>query len=119
MIEKRAFPRLPRDWEIECQISKSPTSQPVLIKGEIRDLSTGGFSFRSESACPPGALLQFAINPTDDFKPMVGVARMAWTRGQEGGYECGAKFVWVDWRGVDPQTTIGQYVLDNISKKPS
>lgn len=119
MIEKRSFPRLPRDWEIEYQVSKSKSVQPILIKGGIRDLGGGGFSFRSELACPSEALFQFAIKPTDRFKPMVGVARIAWTRGQEGFYESGAQFVWVSWKGMDAQTAIAHYVLDKMFKRPS
>jgi hypothetical protein len=119
MTEKRRFPRLSRNWGIECQVSKSPDSQPVLVKGEIRDLSMYGFSFKSHWACEPDAVLHFEINPTDDFQPMVGVAQISWTRGQAGGYESGAKFVWVNWKGVEPQIALGQYINDNLSKRPS
>lgn len=119
MIEKRSFPRLGRDWEIEYQVSAPKAVQSIPIKGGIRDLGAGGFSFRSELASPPGALLQFAIQPTDHFKPMVGVARIAWTRGQEGSYESGAQFVWVGWKDMDAQTAIAHYVLDKGSKRPS
>jgi len=119
MIEKRSFPRLPRNWEIEYQISNSTTAQPTLVKGGINDLSGGGFSFRSESAFPAGALFQFLIKPKYSLKPMVGVARIAWSRGQEGFYESGAQFVWVSWKDMDAQTAIAQYVLDHQSAKPS
>jgi len=119
MIEKRLFPRLPRDWEIECQVSESKSVQPILIKGGICDLGGGGFSFRSELACPPEALLQFAIKPTGRFKPIVGVARVAWTRGQEGFYDSGVQFVWVGWQDLDAQTAIAQYVLDEMHDGPS
>lgn len=119
MIEKRSFPRLVRDWEIDYMMPESETSLPILIKSSICDLSMGGFSFRSESALPPETLLHFAINPMDSLKPMFGVARIAWTRGQEGFYESGAHFVWVNWKGTGPQTAIGQYVVDNLSKTPS
>jgi len=119
MIEKRSFPRLRRDWEIEYQVSESKSVQTVPIKGGIRDLGAGGFSFRSESASPPNALLQFAILPTDLFKPIVGVARIAWTRGQKGSYESGAQFVWVGWKDMDALTSIAQYVRDMGSKQPS
>ena len=115
MGEKRSFSRLARDWEIEYLMSETEASQPILFKSGICDLSMGGFSFRSESALPPKALLQFAINPPDSLKPMVGVARIAWTRDQDGIYESGAQFVWVSWKGADPQTAIGQYVADNLS----
>lgn len=119
MIEKRSFPRLRRDWKIEYRVSESESVQPIAIKGGIRDFGAGGFSFRSESASPPGALLQFDIHPTDSFKPMIGVARLAWTRGKQGSYESGAQFVWVGWKDMDAQTAIAQYVLDMMSKKPS
>lgn len=119
MIEKRSFPRLRRDWELEFQVSESKSVQPVSLKGGIRDFGAGGFSFRSESASPPDALLQFDIRPTDRFKPMVGVARVAWTRGQEGSYESGAQFVWVGWKDMDALTAIAQYVRDMGSKQPS
>jgi hypothetical protein len=119
MIEKRSFPRLPRDWEIEFQMPKPELEQPILTKGGIGDLGAGGFSFKSASACPPAALFQFAIQPTDNFKPMVGVAKVAWSRGQEGCYESGAQFVWVRWRGMDAQTVIAHYVLENMFKRPS
>ena len=119
MIEKRTFPRLPRDWEIECRVSKSNLVQPILIKGGMRDLSGGGFSFRSELACPPQALIQFTIKPTDHFKPMIGVARASWTRGQEGLYESGAQFVWVSWKGMDARTAIVRYVLEKMNKLPA
>jgi hypothetical protein len=119
MSDKRSFPRLAQDWEIEWSLSKSESLQPVLIKSVIRDLSMGGFRFKSESACPPKSLLHFAINPKESLKPMVGVARIAWTRDQNGIYENGAQFIWVSWKGMDPQTAIGQYVVDHISEKPS
>jgi len=119
MSDKRSFPRLVRDWEIEYFASNSESVQSTPIKGGIRDLSAGGFSFRSESACPPGALLQFAINPTDSFKPMVGVARIAWIRGLKGCYESGARFIWIKWKDQDPQSAIAQYILDNMSLTPS
>jgi hypothetical protein len=119
MREQRTFPRLDRDWEIEYQELKLESSHPILIKSEISDFGAGGFSFRSGSAFPSKGLFQFAIKPTDDFKPMVGVARIAWTRGQEGFYESGAQFVWVNWKGMDVQTAIANYVLDNISQKSS
>jgi hypothetical protein len=119
MNDKRAFPRLYRDWGIEFQMSESKSVQTVPIKGGIRDLSAGGFSFRSELASPPDALLHFAIQPTDRFKPIVGVARIAWTRGQEGAYESGAQFVWVGWKDMDALTAIAQYVRDMGSKQPS
>jgi hypothetical protein len=113
------FPRLSRNWGIECQMAKSPDSQPVLVKGEIRDLSMGGFSFMSNWVCNAETFFPFAINPTEDFKPMVGVAQISWTRESEGMYESGAKFVWVDWKGVDPQIALGQYIADNLSKSQS
>jgi len=119
MIEKRTFPRLPRDWEINLQIADSPETQPVLIKGGMSDVSMGGFSFKSEWAGQAGTLIPFAINPKDDFRPMVGVARIAWARGQAGSCECGATFVWVDWTGIDPQAAIGEYILDQMTKKPA
>jgi hypothetical protein len=116
MNEKRMFPRLSRNWGVECQMSKSLDAQPVLVKGEIRDLSMGGFSFKSNWVSASDAFFPFAINPTDDFKPMVGVAQISWTRGIEGGCESGAKFVWVDWKGIEPQIALGQYIADNLSK---
>ena len=119
MIENRSFPRLPRDWEIEYHMSKSESVEPILIKGGMRDIGGGGFSFRTEIACQPEDLFQFAIKPTDDFKPLIGVARITWTRGQEGFYENGAQFVWVNWKGMDAQTAIAHYVLDNMFKRPS
>jgi hypothetical protein len=118
MLEKRSFARLARDWEIEFQVSKPESEQPNLTKGGIRDLSAGGFSFKSASNGPPETLFQFAIKPTDNFRPMVGVARVAWARGQAGSYECGAQFVWVRWVGMDAQTAIGQYVSDKMSERP-
>ncbi len=119
MIEKRSYPRLAREWGIECLMSTSEFSEPIHIKGGIRDLSMGGFSFKSETACPPEALFHFTIFPTDTFKPMVGVAQIAWTRAREGFQESGAHFVWIGWQGVEPQTAIGQYVVDHLSKNPS
>jgi hypothetical protein len=119
MIEKRSFPRLPLNWEIEYQITKPASSRPILVKGGINDLGGGGFSFRSEAAYPAGALFQFAIKPAADLKPMVGVARVAWVRGLEGSYESGARFVWVNWKDMDAQTAVAQYVLDHQSTKPS
>ncbi|MGD0782803.1 MAG: PilZ domain-containing protein [Candidatus Aminicenantales bacterium] len=119
MNEKRSYPRLSREWEIEFQMPVSKSSQPILFKSGIRDLGMGGFSFRSGFACPPEALFHFVLTPKDSLKPMVGVAQIAWTRGQEGVYDSGAHFVWVSWEGMDPQTAIGQYVVDHISKKPS
>ena len=119
MIEKRSFPRLPRDWEIEYRVSKSKSVQPILIKGGMRDLGAGGFSFRSELACPPEALIQFTIKPTDYFKPIIGVARTSWTRGQEGFYESGAQFVWISWKGLDARTAIARYVLDKMHTSTS
>jgi hypothetical protein len=47
---------------------------------------------------------------------MVGVAKVAWTRGGEGAYECGAQFVWIRWKGMESQTAIANYVLDNEFK---
>jgi hypothetical protein len=119
MIDKRTFPRLSRDWDIEYQMSNAESIQPIQIKGGIRDLSGGGFSFKSESVCPPATLLQFTIMPTDSFNPVVGVARIAWTRAREGFYENGAQFVWVRWKAMETQTAIANYVLDNMSKRPS
>jgi hypothetical protein len=52
------------------------------------------------------------------LKPIVGVARITWTRDQKGFYESGARFVWVSWKGIDAQTAIAQYVLDSMAKKP-
>jgi hypothetical protein len=118
MVEKRSFARLLLDWEIEFQMSKSESAQPIPIKGGIRDISAGGFSFRSESAYLPEALFKFAIKPKDSLKPMVGVARIAWIRGQEGSYESGARFVWLSWKDMDPQTAIAQFVLDLMVKRP-
>ena len=120
MIEKRSFPRLRRKWEIEYQVPESMSVQPVPIKGGIRDLGAGGFSFTSESASPPGSLLRFTIQPTDSFKPMIGVARLAWTRGEEGSFESGAHFIWVGWKDIlDAQSAIAQYVHDMGPKRPS
>jgi hypothetical protein len=118
MIEKRSFPRLPRDWEIEGQASESTLAQPILIKGEIRDLSGAGFSFRSGLACSPKALVHFTIKPTDRLRPMVGVARVAWTRKQDGFYDSGAQFVWVRWQDSEVQSTIAQYVVDEMRERP-
>jgi hypothetical protein len=115
MIEKRSFPRLPRDWEIEYQISKTGPVESNPIKGDIRDLGEGGFSFSSDSVCPPEVLIQFAIKPTDSFKPIVGVARIVWARGQESFYENGAQFVWVSWKGQDAQAAIAHYVVEHVS----
>jgi len=106
MIERRAFPRLARDWEIEFQMSKPESDQSNLLNGGLHDLGAGGFSFDSATACPPETLFQFAIKPKDNFKPMVGVARVAWTRGREGFHENGAQFIWVRWIGMDPQTMV-------------
>jgi hypothetical protein len=119
MIEKRAFPRLSRDWEIDYQIYESQSSQPIRVKGEFRDLSRGGFCFRTEWSCPPGSFFPFAITPKDDFKPLIGVARIAWTRDMDSCFECGAAFAWVNWRDIDPQTAIGEYIVDQLAKKQS
>lgn len=119
MTDKRSFPRLSRDWDIEYQMSDSESVQPILVKSGIRDFSGGGFSFRSESACPLKVLFKFSIKGKGGFMPVVGVARIAWARGHEGLYENGAQFVWVKLKDMDAQTAIAQYVLDHMFNGPS
>lgn len=117
MTEKRQFLRLPREWEVEYQIPAAGFPAPLSSKGVLRDLGAGGFRFSNASDCPANALIQFAIKPNSSLKPMVGVARIAWTRERQGKREYGAQFIWVIWKGEDAQKAIDQYVFDHLTGK--
>jgi hypothetical protein len=119
MSEKRLFPRLSRDWDIDFQMTLSNKSGKALKRGSLCDLGGGGFCFRSDAPCSPGSFFHFVIRPADSLKPMTGVALTAWTRSREDAFEIGARFVWVNWKGMDTQTAIAQYVSDSLSQKPS
>jgi hypothetical protein len=110
MKDKRAFPRLKSNWPIEYRVFKDPKAEPAVITSGILDVGSGGFCFESKASLGMKALIQFAIKPKDDPKPVIGVARTVWSQAFNGSYKNGVSFVWASWKGVAANSLIAEYI---------
>jgi len=117
MRNKRIFPRLKRDWDIEFQIFKNDRAEPALNTSGFLDIGGGGFCFKSDSPLDVETLIQFAIKIKEDLKPIIGVAKTVWSQAFGGSFKNGANFVWVSWKGVAAQSAIAEYVKDRLGGK--
>ena len=119
MRNKRALPRLKRDWDIEYRIFQNDLAEPALNTSELLDVGGGGFCFKSDSPLGAETLIQFAIRLKEDLKPIIGVAKTVWSQAFGSSFKNGANFVWVSWKGVAAQGAIAEYVKDRLGDKPT
>ncbi len=117
MRNKRVFPRLKRDWEIEYQIFKNDRTEPALNTSRLLDVGGGGFCFKSDSPMGVETSIQFAIKMKEDIKPIIGVVKTIWSQALNGSFKNGVNFVWVNWKGVAAQYAIAEYVKDHLADK--
>ena len=113
MRNKRVFPRLKRDWDVEYQIFKNDLAEPALNMSALFDVGGGGFCFKSDSPLGAESLIQFAIKSKEDLKPIIGVAKTVWSQAFGGSFKNGANFIWVSWKGVAAQSAIAAYVHEH------
>lgn len=118
MKDKRAFPRLKMDCDIEYQIYKQEQLKPALDTQGLLDLGGGGFSFKTGSLLGANALIQFAIRLKEDRNPIIGVAKTVWSQAFENSFKNGMNFVWVSWKGKAAQNMIAEYVEVHLGDKP-
>jgi hypothetical protein len=116
MKDTRVFPRLKSDWGIEYRVFKDAQVEPAVIRSGIIDVGGGGFCFESEAPLGREILIQFAIKPKNDSKPIIGVAKTVWSRAFNGSFKNGVSFVWASWKGVTAQGLIADYVEGGLLK---
>jgi hypothetical protein len=117
MKDKRAFPRMKRDWGVEYRVFKDAKAEPAVITSGIIDVGGGGFCLESEAPLEMERLIQFDIKPKDDPKPIIGVAKTVWSRAFDSSFRNGVNFVWASWKGVAAQRMIADYVEDHFIEK--
>jgi hypothetical protein len=119
MRDKRVFPRLQRKWVIEYKIFGNAKAESTVIISGIIDVGGGGFCLESDSPLPIETLIQFAIKPKDDPKPIIGVAKIVWSRVFNDSFKNGVNFVWANWKGVASNSLMADYVKYNLFGRPT
>jgi hypothetical protein len=114
MKNKRDFPRLKRDWDIEYQISNNDLTKKAPNMSGIIDVGAGGFCFKSDSPLSAETPIQFALKLKDDLTPIIGVAKTVWSQAFGGSFKNGVSFVWVNWKGRPAQSAIAEYVTAEL-----
>jgi hypothetical protein len=115
--DKRTFRRLKSDWDVEYQIFKREKAKSAVLTSAILDMGGGGFCLESDAPLERETLIQFAIRPEDDPKPIIGVARTVWSRAFNGTFKNGTSFVWARWNGSAAQRIIAEYVEEHLNEK--
>jgi len=95
--ERRKFPRLNSQWQINFRVIGSDQFQNELICQYTTNISRGGICFTSDEGIEPNAMIALTLSSGGASSELLALAKVIRCQRTRRWYEIGAEFWWVGW----------------------
>lgn len=116
MLDKRKFPRLDEEWNLEYRTITSEEFETTPISSLSVNISGGGICFYAEEEIPKETMLALELKSTAFSSSIIALAKTVWCnkKKMKKRYEVGAEFWWIGWKNNDAQRELAEYISQKI-----